>query len=326
MNIKNSPNQITIYEGKNGPVKLNVDIKKQIIWATQAEMAEIFGVNSQAITKHLKKIYAVNELEKESTCSILEQVRNEGNRKVKRILEVYNLDAIISVGYRVNSIAGTSFRRWANTILKDYIIKGYAINRNLIKKNYQLFQNAVDDIKQLLPANDNSMVNGVLEIIKAFAYTWVSLDAYDKSSLPEKGGTLRKIDISAEELQKYIAELKKELNNNKTATKLFAIEREEGSLNGILRSIYQSLGGHEPYASVEEKVANLLYLIIKNHPFIDGNKRTGAFSFLWFLKKAGILNTLKISPEVLTTLTIFIAESKMGDKDKMVGIVLMLLK
>ncbi|MBU1119966.1 virulence protein RhuM/Fic/DOC family protein [Patescibacteria group bacterium] len=322
-----SKTTIVIYKYNNQDITLKADIQKETIWANLQEIADLFSTDRSGISRHIKNIFETNELNKVATVANFATVQKEGGRKIRRNIEYYDLDVIISVGYRVNSLKATVFRQWSNSVLKQYILNGYAINRELIKKNYELFNNAVNDIKAILP-QDTTMVDssGVLEIIKTFAYTWLSLEAYDRSILPNKGNTLLKLNITAEELAKDISTLKQKLVAEKSASNLFAMETHPESIQGIVRSIYQSFENIEMYGSIEEKSANLLYLIIKNHPFVDGNKRVGAFSFLWYLQKAKILNTLRISPEVLTTLTILIAESKTRDKEKMIGIVLQLLK
>ncbi|HVX92514.1 MAG TPA: virulence protein RhuM/Fic/DOC family protein [Candidatus Dojkabacteria bacterium] len=311
---------VVIYESIDGPISLNIDRQKQTIWATQKEIAEIFQIDRTVTTKHINNIFKDKEVHEKGNVQKMHIANSD------RPVAYYSLDILLAVGYRTNSARAISFRQWANNILKSYILDGYAINKKLIKKNYKLFQNAVDDVKKLLPQNSTTETIGVLEIIKSFATTWLSLDAYDRSQLPEKGETLRKIDLTADELISDIQTLKKELLKNKTASELFAKERTNGAVENIVRNIFQSFNGQELYPSLEEKAAYLLYFVIKNHPFIDGNKRSGAFSFLWFLRKARLFNILQISPEVLTTLTIMIAESKMNDKEKMIRIVLMILK
>lgn len=319
-------NTITIYESADGPISLAVDKTKETIWANLNDIAKLFGTDKSGISRHIKNIYSEGELTEGSTVAKNATVQNEGKRKIKRNIEFYNLDMIISIGYRVNAKKATVFRQWATQILKRYISEGFVINKKLIENNYSLFNKAVEDIKLILNRDKNLEIVGVIEIIKSFANTWLSLDAYDKNTLPSKGTSLKSIDISSDELVQSIKALKLELLNNGNASDLFAVERETGAINSIIRNIYQSVSNLEVYPTIEEKAANLLYLIIKNHPFIDGNKRSAAFSFIWFLKKAGLLNILKLSPEALTTITILIAESKMEDKDRMISIILQILK
>ena len=272
-------NIITIYQGLHGPVQIEIDKEAKTIWVTQEQISQLFKVDRSVITKHINNIFKVKELEKDRLCAIFAHTAVDGKTYQTKF---YNLDAIISIGYRVNSVRATQFRQWATKILSKYINEGYAVNRKLIQSNYKLFSNTVADIKKLLPSSLAKESVGLIEIINIFANTWLSLDAYDKAKLPEKGNTLKKIDLTADELIMDVQKLKEALLRNKTASGMFAVERSENALGSIFRNVYQSFGGHEIYPSLEEKAANLLYLIIKDHPLIDGNKRTGAFSFIWF--------------------------------------------
>lgn len=238
---------------------------------------------------------------------------------------MYNLDAIIAVGYRIGSVSGTKFRRWATTMLREHIIQGYTINPTRIEKNYEQFLKAVEDVGKMLPATSGLSSNDVLELITLFAGTWFSLDAYDKASLPHEGLSRKEVEFTAEELEKALGELKIDLIDKKEATELFAQEKQAGNLAGIVGNIMQSVFGEDAYPSIEEKAVHLLYFIIKNHPFNDGNKRSGAFAFVWFLRRAGIDFSQKITPEALTVLALLIAESSPKDKDRMVGLVILLL-
>lgn len=318
-------NEIVVYQAKSGAIELRADSKNETIWATQAEMASIFGVNPQAVTKHLKNIYKEKELSKSLTCSILEQVRIEGNRKVKRSLEVYNLDAIISVGYRIGSKMGTKFRQWATKTLHSHIIDGYTINKKRLAKNYSAFLKTLDQVRNLLPANSAVGATDALELIKMFANTWFSLDAYDRKNLPKTGVTKKVFRHTADELNDAISDLKIRLIQNKQTTDLFATAKDKSGITGILGNVFQSFAGKDLYPTLEEKAAHLLYFTVKNHPFIDGNKRSGAFAFVWFLKKASLLNPLRITPEALTALTLLVAESSPKDKERMIGLILLVL-
>jgi len=318
--------ELAIYQAKNGAIELKLDDKQETFWANINQIAEIFGVQKPAISKHLKNIYRDKELDKQATVSILETVQKEGKRNVTRKIEYYNLDAIISVGYRVNSKQATQFRIWATKTLKQHITKGYTINKKVLQKNHQEFLQAVEDIKLLAKNNEQIGNDDILELIKTFSDTWFNLESYDKQGFPKTGFTKKKIKISAEELYSEIAILKNELIRKKEATELFANETKKGRLEGILGNVFQAVFGKEVYPTLEEKAAHLLYFIVKNHPFSDGNKRTGAFAFIWFLKKARLKSYYKITPEALTALTLLIAESNPKDKEKMVGLVLLLLK
>jgi prophage maintenance system killer protein len=323
---KSTTNKTVIYQAKDGSIELNLDKKNETILANINQIADLFGVKKPAISKHLKNIFSSNELRKEATVSILETVQTEGNRQIKRSIEVYNLDAIIAVGYRVNSKHATQFRIWATKVLKEYVVSGFAINKKQIAKNYQKFTQALNDIKILLPKNNEIDSANILDLVNSFAQTWLSLDAYDKDQLSAKGTTKKRISLDAKELEKGIATLKTDLIKKGEATEIFARERNKNSLEGIIGNVMQSFGGADLYTTLEEKAAHLFYFIIKNHPFIDGNKRSGAFSFVWFLQKYNLLDLSKINPQALTAITLLVAESNPKDKEKMIGLVLMLLK
>lgn len=323
---KKSNSNVVIYQLQSGALQLKTDSKNETILATQADIAQIFGVNPQAITKHINNIYKESELSKRSTCSKMEQVQTEGGRAIKRTLAFYNLDLIIAVGYRINSALGTRFRQWATKTLKDHIQKGYTLNRQRIKANHEEFINAVEKVKSLLPSGIAVPHDSVLELIKLFADTWFSLDAYDRDILPPTGTTKRKAKLTGEKLTVALVGLKSALMAKGEATDIFGIERSSGSIESIVGNVMQSFGEQDVYSTLEEKAANLLYFIIKNHPFVDGNKRSGAYAFIWFLNQSKILNTNRMSPPALTALTILIAESNPKDKEKMIGLVCALLK
>lgn len=323
---KNKFSELAIYKAKNGEVELRIDGKNETILANINQVAELFGVQKAAISKHLNNIFKEEELTKNSVVSILETTASDGkNYKVS----YYNLDAIIAVGYRVNSKQATNFRIWATKILKSYLLDGYAIDKKHIAKNYEKFIKALDEIKVL--SNKKSLKESdldysfTIDLIKGFAETWLSLDAYDKDNLKIDNVTKEQITLSAKDLKAGIASLKAELIKKNEATEIFAKERSKDALEGIIGNVMQSFGGADLYESLEEKAAHLFYFVVKNHPFTDGNKRSGAFSFVWFLQKFSLIDVKKIDPQTLTALTLLIAESDPKDKDKMVGLVMMLL-
>lgn len=317
---------VEIYQAKNGAIELSVDAKKETIWANLNQIASLFGVQKAAISKHFKNIFESGELTEKATVSKMETVGIEGKRQIKRSIEIYNLDAIIAVGYRVNSRQATQFRIWATRVIKEYVSQGYVINPSRIEQNYEKFLVAVEETKKLLPADDRITARDAMELVKMFAGTWFSLDAYDKENLPVKGVTKKKVVLTGNELEDSIGQLKKELIRKGQATEIFAAEHEGSSLTGIVGNVFQTFGGRDLYPTIEEKAVHLLYFVVKNHPFIDGNKRSGAFSFIWFLQKAGFDFRKKITPEALTALTLLIAESNPKDKDRVIGLVLLLLK
>lgn len=316
---------IVIYQTKSGGIELKGDIKNETLWATQAQMAEIFDVKSQAITRHLKNIFKEGELLEKATCSKMEQVRIEGGREIKRSVLYYNIDAIISVGYRISSNAGTKFRQWATQVLHSYITEGYVVNKSIIAKNYDNFLKSVADIRALLPVESNIDNDSILELVKVFSDTWLSLDAYDKDALSTTGVTKKSVKLTSDDLLTAISILKAELIAKGEATDIFATERGRGLIEGIIGNVMQSFSSGEVYPTVEEKAAHLLYFIVKNHPFVDGNKRSGAYAFVWFLRKAGVLDLSRISPVSLTAITLLIAESNPSHKEKMISLVLTIL-
>jgi prophage maintenance system killer protein len=317
---------LIIYQAKNGAIELMGDLKQNTVWGTQKQIAEVFNVERSVVTKHIKNIFVDKEVEKKSTCAFFTQVQKEGKRKIKRQIEFYNLDIILAVGYRTNSAKAIEFRKWATKILKQHITKGYTINKKIVGKNYRNFLKAVEGVQKLLPKEDIISTENILELIKTFASTWLSLESYDEDKFPIKGNTKKKVEIQADELYEMIAKLKKELVRKRQATILFAQEKRVKSLEGILGNVFQAVFGKEVYPTVEEKAIHLLYFVVKNHPFNDGNKRTGAFIFIWFLQKAGIKFQQKITPEALTSITLLVAESKPKDKDRIIGLLLLLLK
>lgn len=329
-NQKSMKNQKTkskplIYQAKDGAIELHLDKKNETILANVNQIAELFEVDRSVIAKHLKNIFETKELSKKATCAKIAQVRSEGGRSVNREIEFYNLDVMISVGYRVSSKQATNFRIWATKTLKKHITEGFTINKKLISQNHQKFLKAIEDVKSLAKKSQNLKTNDALELIKSFSYTWFSLDSFDKGEFPTKG-TKKAIKVTAKDLWQDILQLKKELIAKKEATEIFASEKNKGSLEGILGNIFQTVFGKDAYQTLEEKAAHLLYFIIKNHPFNDGNKRSAAFAFIWFLKKAKLDFKDKISPEGLASLTILIAESNPKEKDKMIGFVMMILR
>lgn len=317
--------ELVIYQTIDGAIELPIDAKTETIWATQKQIAEVFGVTPQNITLHLKSVYVEGEMSEQATCKESLQVQTEGNREIKRKVKLYNLDIIIAVGYRINSGKGMAFRKWAAQTLRQYITDGYAINPARIKYNQSQFIKALEDLKLLSSEVDTVGSIETTDLALAFAKTWFSLDAFDKEDLPTSGTIKQFLDIGSQDLQTELAKLKKQLVANGEATQLFGIEREKGGLDSLFRNIFQSFAGEEIYPTLEEKAAHLLYFTVKNYVFVDGNKRSGAFAFVWFLQKTGLLNIHEISPQALTAITLLVAESNPKDKDKMIGLVLLLL-
>lgn len=324
-NKENSP---LIYQGKDGSIELKSDSKIETVWANKAQIAQIFGIDRSVVSRHIKNIFTDKELDKKVVYAKFAHTTSHGAIKDKtqtRQLEHYNLDIILAVGYRTKSSLAINFRKWASKILKQHIAEGFTINEKILKQNHQKFLKAIEDIKALSKGNKGLKSDDILELIKSFSYTWFSLDNFDKSNFPTKG-TKKSINITAKELEQDIAKLKAQLIAKKEAAAIFATEKNKDALAGVLGNIFQSAFRQDVYQTIEEKAANLLYFIVKNHPFNDGNKRSGAFAFIWFLKKAGFDFESIISPQTLAILTILIANSNPKEKEKMIGLVLMMLK
>ncbi len=309
----------TIYQTDNGSLEVNLDSKNETIWLTQNQIAMIFDKERSVITKHIKKIFLDKEIDEKSNVQKMHIPNSD------KMVAFYSLDIILAVGYRVNSKNAIKFRNWATKVLKEYITKGYSINQDLIQKHYNEFLETVEDIKLLSKNNNLLQTTEVIDLIKIFANTWLSLDAYDKDKLQSSGITKKQITCTVNDFERDLQKLKQNLINKNEATEIFAVERQNGNLEGIFGNIMQSFGDVDLYETVEEKASHLLYFMVKNHPFVDGNKRSGAYAFIWFLKQNNILNLSRIIPEVLTTLTLLIAESNPKDKEKVIKIVLQLL-
>jgi len=313
-------NNIVIYQAPSGAIELRGDVKGETIWATQAQIANVFGIERSVVTKHINNIIKDKEVDKKSNVHFLHIANSD------KPVSFYSLDIILSVGYRTNSAKAIDFRIWATKTLREHITKGYTINRKQISKNYDSFLKTVESVQKLLPEHITLDPKAVLDLIKEFASTWVSLNAYDKELLQIKGVTKKNVKLTGEELFNAISSLKNELIKKDEATDLFALEIQRGSVEGIIGNVMQTFGGKPLYETAEEKAAHLLYFIVKNHPFIDGNKRSGAFTFIWFLRKTKIESFRNINPATLTTLTLLIAESNPKDKDQMVALVTQLLR
>jgi prophage maintenance system killer protein len=307
-----------IFQSESGAIELKVDILNDTVLLTQNQVANIFSVNKSAISKHIKNIFESKELNKETTVSILETVQLEGKRSIKRKIEYYNLDLVISIGYRVNSIKATKFRQWATLILRSHIKHGFTLNKNRIEENQQRLLSLIEELKVI----QESANSGSIELIQFFASTWFSLKAFDANDFaPKNNFTKQDLVITAADLYSELSIFKKELQ----VSDLFATEMRPNALQGIVGNVWQSFSGKDVYPSIEEKVVHLFYFIVKDHPFFDGNKRCGAFIFIWILGKTGILNQFKLSPQALTVITLLVAQSKPQDKDRIIELLLMLI-
>lgn len=316
-----------IYE--DGNVNLELSIEDKTIWLDANDIALIFDVNRPAIVKHIGNIYKSEELDKKATCSILERVAKDGKR---RKINYYNLDMIISVGYRVNSKKATKFRRWATDVLNRYLLQGYALNKvKLQKQKLDELDKTIQLIKQGLDTQKLSTdeARGFVEIIGSYAKSWALLQGYDEQSLEEVRRTeVSKFILGYDEAKEAIVALKKALMSKGEATELFGREKA-GEFKGNLLNIYQSFGGVDLLSSLEEKAANLLYYVIKGHPFNDGNKRIGAYLFVLFLHKNGILDKsngeAKINDNALASIALLVAQSHPDQKEILIKLVMNML-
>jgi hypothetical protein len=316
----NTKSHTIIYQAKNGAIELKGDWTQDTIWASQAQITDLFQVDQSVVSRHIKNIFKDYEVDKESNMQKMHIANSD------KPVNLYSLDVILGVGYRTNSKVAIEFRKWATQTLKQHITKGYSINKKVLAQNYDEFLKAIETVKTLIPVNSEVKTSDALELVKLFAETWFALDAYDKSDLPQLGLNKSQVKFTADELIQALVELKQDLYKKKMATELFGQEKQPNAIAGIVGNIFQSAFGEEIYPSIEEKAAHLLYFIIKNHPLNDGNKRSGAFAFIWLLNKTKTLNTSKITPQVLTTLTLLVAESDPHNKDQIIGLILQILK
>ena len=321
-------NKIVIYQTTDGQTQIDVRMENETVWLTQAQMADLFQTDRTSIVRHINNIYKSEELEREATCAKIAQVQIEGKRKVNRNIPYFNLDMIISVGYRVNSKRGTQFRIWANKVLKDYLIKGYAINNRLSVQKYEelsqlvhLLGRTINNEKEMIDSDTRELVN----VVTDYTYALDTLDRYDYQQLTIEYTTIEEsFRATYNSAMETIATLKDKFGGSS----LFGSEKD-GSFKSSIGQIYQTFDGTELYPSVEEKAAMLLYLVVKNHSFVDGNKRIAATLFLWFMQNNGILynpnGTKRISDGTLVALTLMIAESRADEKDIILKVIVNLI-
>ena len=314
-------NEVILY--KDGELELPVEVApdKETVWLKVEEMAKLFDRDRSVIQRHIRNIFKENELEESSTCAKFAQVQNEGDRSIERTFNYYNLDMIISVGYRVKSPRGIAFRKWATSILKEYIVQGYAVNAkrlNVLNKVVEIQSNIIADVLELDSRE-------VFDVIQKYTQALELLDDYDHQ-------IVQKPKISNEKAYKLTFNECKKLIESMTFSKsstIFGKEKTKGSLEGIIGSVYQTAFGEDVYSSVQEKAANLLYFIVKDHPFIDGCKRIAASIFLYFLNKNNLLfknNKKIISDSTLVAITLLLAESRPEEKEIMINVIMNFLE
>jgi prophage maintenance system killer protein len=323
--------QIEIYKSNKDTVEIQVQFERDTVWLSQKQMAQIFNKDSDTIGLHLKNIFLEEELDENATTENLSVVQIEGNRKVKRNIKFYNLDAIISVGYRVNSKQGTQFRQWATQRLKEYLVKGYVFNEKRLKELNYKYSDLQKAIKLAANAGNiesltSTEAKGILGVIEQYAYALETLDKYDHQKLTIDSDTSEtKIQKLSYEDAMYQINVWRDYQ--KTGS-LFGNEKDQ-SFKSSLDTIYQTFDNSDLYPSLEEKAANLLYFIVKNHSFSDGNKRIAAGLFIYFLdmnqKLYNELGNKRIGDNALVAITIMIAESKSEEKDMMIKLVVNLI-
>ena len=327
MNKDELDNKIVIYQTEDGKTQLDVKLENETVWLTQAQMTELFQTTKQNISLHINNIFEEGELNSKATVKEYLTVQHEGKRTVRRKVKYYDLDVIISVGYRVKSIRGTRFRQWATSVLRDYLIKGYAINQRIREENYQQMVQLVRSMARTVKLQDLSkeVRNALLDVVVDYTFALDRLDDYDyqRLSIPESS-TEEKFHATYEGAMKVLAELRDKFGGSG----LFANEKDD-SFKSSIGQIYQTFGGQDLYPTVEEKAAMLLYLVTKNHSFSDGNKRIAATLFLWFMNENGILyddmHNKRIDDATLVALTLLIAESRPEEKDTMIKVVVNLI-
>ena len=325
---ENLNDKIIIYQSEDGKTQLDVKLEGETVWLTQAQMVELFQTSKQNVSLHINNIYKEGELGKEATVKDYLTVQSEGARTIHRRVKYYNLDMIISVGYRVNTKRGIRFRQWANSVLKQYLVKGYAINENIHKQQIAELRQLVQVVGRTIqqqPAKSTDESNALFDVVVDYTYALDSLDDYDYQRLHIARITKEEPFHATYENAMHEIDL---LRQKFGGSVLFGNEKDE-SFKSSIGQIYQTFGGAELYPSVEEKAAMLLYLVTKNHSFSDGNKRIAATLFLWFMNNNNILyrpdGSKRIADNTLVALTLMIAESKTEEKDIMVKVVVNLI-
>jgi prophage maintenance system killer protein len=319
MKQKEYRGEIVIYKTEGGNTAINVRLEEETVWLTQVQIVELFKSSKANISEHIKSIFASGELKREPTVRKFRTVRKEGLRAVSRTLEHYNLDMIISVGYRVNTKRGTQFRMWATRVLREHLVKGFTVNKRRLKELHR----TVHLITEIAERRDltGDEAKALLRVVEDYTYALDLLDDYDHQKVVIADTTEREVKaVTYDEAVRTINHLRKQFG----ASELFGREKDK-SLRGSLGNVFQTFEGKELYPSLEEKAAHLLYFLVKNHSFVDGNKRIAAALFLWFLEKNRMLyridGTKRIAENALVAMTLLIAESRPAEKDILVQVV-----
>ncbi|MCX2680697.1 virulence protein RhuM/Fic/DOC family protein [Galbibacter sp. EGI 63066] len=331
--IKNS--EVVVFKPESGQTEFQVllDSEHDTVWATEQQIMDLFGKARRTIEYHIKNIYEEGELDKKSTWRKFRQVQKEGKREVSRKVPIYNLDVIISVGYRVKSKVGIEFRKWATQKLKEYLLKGYSINQELLKKEknkVSVLQEELNTLSEELLETQKTLTSGLLSIISHYSKSFELLDKYDKDELSSENLNKDVIYvINYEDVKKAIQKLKSDLIEKGEAGDLFGNEKDD-SFKGILGSVSQTVFGELAYPTIEEQAVQLLYSIIKGHPFSDGNKRIGSFIFVWFLElnkyHRNEKGERKINDNTLVTLALAVAQSLPEQRETIQKLIMNLIK
>lgn len=325
-------NQIVIYQPPDGQTSIDVKLEKETVWLTRQQMAELFQRDKTVILRHIQNIFKEGELEENVVCANFAHTTQHGaipDKTQEATVKLYNLDVIISVGYRVKSQRGVQFRQWANKVLKEYLVKGYAINNHIAAQKYEELSQLVHLLGRTIN-NEQELINGddsreLVNVVTDYTYALDTLDRYDYQQLTIEHTTIEESFRATYDSAMETIETLKEKFGGST---LFGKEKD-GSFRSSIGQIYQTFDGNELYPSVEEKAAMLLYLVVKNHSFVDGNKRIAATLFLWFMQNNGILynpdGTKRISDGTLVALTLMIAESRADEKDMILKVIVNLI-
>ena len=327
--------EVVVYEAPGGDVRVEVRLERETVWLTLTQMAELFGRDKSVISRHLRNVFRSGELEREATVAKNATVQREGDREVTRDIESFNLDAIISAGYRVNSKRGTQFRIWATHTLREHLVRGYTLNERRLRERERglaEIEQAVGLLARTLTSRELVSDEGraVLEVVQQYTRAWRLLLEYDEERLAE--APARPVapgePLTLDDVQAAAATLREDLASRGQAGSLFGQERGD-ALAGILGAIEQTFGGEPLYPSAQVRAAHILYFVIKDHPFSDGNKRIGTLLFLEYLRRNGLLLRADGSPRLadnaMVALALLIAESEAGHKDLMIRLVLNLL-
>ena len=333
MKSQKEEQKIIIYKTKSGIPQIDVKVEKDTVWLNLNQISSLFGRDKSVISRHISDIYKTKELQKDSTVAFFATVQKEGSRLINRKIDYYNLDAIISVGYRVNSKRATQFRIWATNTLRDYLVKGYKVNENRLLEQKEKLSSLKEAISFIEKKADTYLLQGksreLLSLVNEFARTLTLLEEYDKDKIKIKKTAIAQFSLDYDKCKNIIIELKAELKKEGEAGDLFGQEYDK-KFQAIVNSIYQTFDGKELYNGIEEKAAHLLYLAIKDHPFADGNKRIASILFVYFLRENNYLYTpdmqRKISNNVLVPLALLVAASDPREKETIIKIIISLLQ